>query len=123
MSGSVSDVLLAKILTELKSLSRLATFSIIPFDSAVLESEVYKVEKDSNKLKWERVLTGGTCFDSITRYVNENQEYDALIIASDLEASMPGACRVRRLWLTDEQHEASSYMDPRHHNERVIAVR
>lgn len=103
-SGSVGDHLLAKFFAELNALAKLATFDVVPFDSIVHEDKVFTWKKGSKK-KTERVASGGTNFDAPTEYVNENKEYDALIILTDMCAPKPQPCRVARMWITEKQYE------------------
>ena len=97
-SGSVGDKLLAQFFTELDSLAKLATFTVIPFDTRVDEKLVYVWKKGERKV-WDRCMAGGTCFDAPTSYVNEKGTFDLLVILTDLEAPAPKACRCQRIWL------------------------
>jgi predicted metal-dependent peptidase len=68
-SGSVDDVMLAAFFSELNKLAEIAEFTVIPFDTDVAEDKIYVWKKGQSK-KTERVLTGGTCFNAPTKYVN-----------------------------------------------------
>ena len=57
-SGSVSDQMLAAFFAELNTLSSIAEFTVVPFDTEVDESQVF-VWKKGQKKAWERVLCGG----------------------------------------------------------------
>ena len=116
-SGSVSDAMLAAFFAELNSLSSLAEFTVIPFDTEVDESLVYTWKKGERKT-WERVKCGGTCFDAPTRYVNE-QGFDGHIILTDMEAPKPVASKCQRMWMTDQRGKENPYFTT---NERVIAI-
>jgi len=122
MSGSVDDDLLCKFFAEIDGLAKHATFTVAPFDTKVLEEHTYVQEKGRRGPK-ERVYCGGTCFQAPTDYVNEHKEFDALIVLTDLEAATPGPSRVRRLWLTNEQHAGSAYFNPATLNERLLVVK
>ena len=116
-SGSVSDTMLASFFAELNSLSALAEFTVVPFDTEVDESLVYTWKKGERKM-WERVKCGGTCFDAPTRYVND-QGFDGHIILTDMEAPKPIASKCQRMWMTDQRGKENPYFTT---NERVIAI-
>ena len=116
-SGSVSDEMLASFFAELNSLSSLAEFTVVPFDTEVDESLVYTWKKGERKM-WERVKCGGTCFDAPTRYVNNNG-FDGHIILTDMEAPKPVASKCQRMWMTDQRGKENPYFST---NERVIAI-
>lgn len=117
-SGSVSDVMLASFFAELNSLSKLATFTVIPFDTEVDESKVFVWKKGQNR-DWERVLCGGTCFNAPTRYVNKGN-FDGHIVLTDMYAPKPIPSKCQRMWITDEGGKAHSYFDTK---EIVIAIK
>ena len=117
-SGSVSDDMLSAFFAELNSLAKLATFTVVPFDTTVDEKLVYEWKKGQNH-KAERVMCGGTCFDAPTEYVNKRGDFDGVIILTDMEAPKPKRCKAQRLWLTDERGARQPYFKT---NERVIAV-
>ena len=116
-SGSVSDGMLAAFFAELNTLSKLAEFTVIPFDTEVDESKVY-VWKKGEKRTWERVLCGGTCFNAPTKYVN-SKSFDGHIILTDMEAPKPVKSNCQRLWMTDENGKSNPYFNTK---ERVIAI-
>ena len=116
-SGSVSDTMLASFFAELNSLSSLAEFTVVPFDTEVDESLVYTWKKGERKT-WERVKCGGTCFDAPTRYVNDNG-FDGHIILTDMEAPKPISSKCQRMWMTDQRGKDNPYFTT---NERVIAI-
>ena len=116
-SGSVSDDMLALFFSELSGLAKYAEFTVVPFDTAVSEPNVF-VWKKGKKQTWERVSCGGTCFDAPTKWVNERQ-FDGHIILTDMEAPKPKACKAQRMWMTDERGAANPYFKT---NERVIAI-
>lgn len=116
-SGSVNDQMLAAFFSELNNLAKLAEFTVIPFDHEVDESKIYVWKKGENR-KRERVLTGGTCFDAPTEYVNNNN-FDGMIVLTDMYAPKPKRCKAQRMWMTDVQGLANPYFKT---NERVIAI-
>lgn len=118
-SGSVGDDLLELFFAELNGLAKLATFTVVPFDTRVDESKVH-VWKKGQVYQAQRVLNGGTCFDAPTEWVNEHPEIDGLIVLTDMEAPAPKPCKRRRLWMTNEEGKAHPYFQT---DELVVAVR
>ena len=116
-SGSVSDQMLALFFAELQSLSKYATFTIIPFDTDVAKDKIW-VWKKGKKHTWERVLTGGTDFNPPTEYVN-NENFDAHLILTDMMAPKPKPSKVQRAWVTIPEYAENPYF---HTNERIIVV-
>ena len=117
-SGSVSDDMLSKFFGELNKLSKLAAFTVIPFDTKVDDKLVYEW-KQGKAHKAERVMCGGTCFDAPTEYVNKRGDFDGVIILTDMEAPAPKACKAQRMWMTDERGASRPYFQTR---ERVIKI-
>ena len=117
-SGSVSDHMLEKFFGELNKLSKLAAFTVIPFDTKVDDKLVYEW-KQGKAHKAERVMCGGTCFDAPTEYVNKRGDFDGVIILTDMEAPAPKACKAQRMWMTDERGASRPYFQTR---ERVIKI-
>ncbi len=118
-SGSVSDQMLEAFFGELNGLSKLAEFTVVPFDTRVDDDKVY-VWKKGQKRKRERVMCGGTCFDAPTKWVNEKGGFDGLIVLTDMEAPKPIACRVQRMWMTTDYHANRPYFDPK--PERLVGI-
>ena len=116
-SGSVSDQMLASFFAELNTLSSIAEFTVVPFDTEVDESQVF-VWKKGQKKTWERVMCGGTCFDAPTKYVN-GQNFDGHIVLTDMEAPKPVRSLCQRMWMTNESGKANPYFNTQ---ERVIAI-
>jgi predicted metal-dependent peptidase len=116
-SGSVCDEMLSAFFGELNGLAKLAEFTVVPFDTSVDESKVYVWKKGQNKAA-ERVLCGGTDFDAPTAYVNANN-FDGVIILTDMEAPKPKACKAQRMWMTDARGASRPYFKT---NEKVIAI-
>lgn len=117
-SGSVSDEMLEAFFGELNKLSKLAAFTVVPFDTEVNEKLVYEWKKGGSR-KAERVMCGGTCFDAPTDYINKRGDFDGVIILTDMEAPKPKACKAQRMWMTDEKGANNPYFQTR---ERVIAI-
>jgi predicted metal-dependent peptidase len=117
-SGSVSDDMLENFFGELNKLAKLASFTVIPFDTEVNDKLVYEWKKGQSH-KAERVMCGGTCFDAPTEYVNKRGDFDGVIILTDMEAPKPVRCKAQRMWLTDERGASRPYFQT---NERVIAI-
>jgi len=116
-SGSVGDDMLAAFFAELNKLAELAEFTVIPFDSDVAKDKVFTWKKGEKKV-WERVLTGGTCFDAPTKYVNEGA-YDGHIVLTDMCAPKPVASKCQRMWMTTDYYAKNPYFKT---NERVIGI-
>jgi predicted metal-dependent peptidase len=116
-SGSVTDDMLNAFFNELNNLSSLAEFVVVPFDTKVAEDKVYTWKKGETR-KWERVLTGGTCFEAPTSYVND-RAFDGHIVLTDLMAPKPKASKCQRMWMTTKYYAARPYFNT---NERVIAI-
>ena len=116
-SGSVSNDMLESFFGELNKLAKLAEFTVIPFDTEVDASKVYTWKKGASQ-KAERVMCGGTCFDAPTEYVNGNN-FDGVIILTDMEAPKPKACKAQRMWMTDERGASRPYFKT---NEKVIQI-
>ena len=116
-SGSVDDAMLAAFFSELNKLAEIAEFTVIPFDTRVAEDKVYTWKKGQSK-KTERVLSGGTCFNAPTKYVNDGN-FDGHIVLTDLMAPKPVASKCQRMWMTTKQHAARPYFST---NERIIAI-
>ena len=117
-SGSVGDDMLEKFFGELNKLSKLAAFTVVPFDTKVDDKLVYEW-KQGKAHKAERVMCGGTCFDAPTEYVNKRGDFDGVIILTDMEAPAPKACKAQRMWMTDERGASRPYFKTR---ERVIKI-
>ncbi len=116
-SGSVSDDMLEAFFGELSTLAKLATFTVVPFDTRVDESLVYEWEKGHTH-KTERVMHGGTCFNAPTEYVNR-KGFDGHIVLTDLMAPKPKASKCQRMWLTTKYYASRPYFQT---NERIIAI-
>ena len=99
MSGSVSDAELELLYGELNGLAKKATFTFVPFDSAIDEENIF-VWKKGKKAPPKRFRAGGTCFNAPVNWANERRgEFDALLILTDGYAPKPGACKLRTGWI------------------------
>tara|TARA_Y100001937_G_scaffold67254_1_gene92002 strand:+ start:13801 stop:15039 length:1239 start_codon:yes stop_codon:yes gene_type:complete len=116
-SGSVDDTMLGKFFAELGKLAEIAEFVVVPFDTRVDESKVFTWKK-GQKRKTERVLSGGTCFDAPTEYVN-NGNFDGHIVLTDMCAPKPKRSKCQRMWMTTQRHASRPFFETK---ERVVAV-
>ena len=116
-SGSVNNEMLSAFFNELNNLSKLAEFTVIPFDHDVDPNLVYVWKKGTHRKK-ERVLTGGTCFNAPTDYVNEHG-FDGMIVLTDLYAPKPKRAKCQRMWMTTAECAKHPYFVT---NERIIVV-
>ena len=116
-SGSVSDGMLELFFAELNSLAKLATFTIIPFDTRVEPSLIYEWKKGAAH-KTERVMCGGTDFDAPTEYVNKHI-FDGHIVLTDMAAPKPKASKCQRMWMTTADCLRYQYFQT---NEKVIVI-
>lgn len=116
-SGSVDDNMLAMFFAELNKLSEIASFTVIPFDTEVDDSKVYQWRKGETR-KVERVLSGGTCFDAPTEYVNKGN-FDGHIVLTDMAAPKPKPSKCQRMWMTTERDANYGYFETK---ERVVTV-
>lgn len=119
-SGSVSDKLLSVFFGELNSLSRWASFTVIPFDHVVDGDKVYDWKQGTSK-RVERVLCGGTNFDAPSDWVADNGPYDVHFILTDMGAPKPNKSRVERHWIVDSSAFDKPYFNP-DRGERIIKV-
>ena len=116
-SGSVSDEMLVAFFSELNKLAKLASFTVVPFDTRVDESLIYERKKGQNH-KTERVMYGGTCFNAPTEYVNK-QGFDGHIVLTDMMAPKPKASKCQRMWMTTKYYASRPYFKT---NERILAI-
>jgi predicted metal-dependent peptidase len=116
-SGSVDDMMLEAFFGELNKLAKLATFTVVPFDTRVEASLVYEWKK-GQRHKTERVMSGGTDFNAPTDYVNK-RDFDGHIILTDLMAPKPKASKCQRMWMTTKRYASRPYFQT---NERIVAI-
>jgi len=108
-SGSVDDEMLGLFFDALDKLSKIATFTVVPFDTEVCEDHVYEWKKGQRHKK-TRVRYGGTCFNAPTKWVNE-RSFDGHIVLTDLMAPKPISSKCKRLWITTKQYASRPYFD------------
>jgi predicted metal-dependent peptidase len=116
-SGSVSDEMLEAFFSELNNLAKIATFTVVPFDTEVDDNLVYVWKKGMSRRK-ERVKYGGTDFDAPTKYVND-KGFDGHIVLTDMQAPKPITSKCQRMWMTTKDCMSSA---PFKTHERVIPV-
>jgi len=116
-SGSVSDAMLVVFYAELEKLAQIADFTIVPFDTEVVEDHIH-VWKKGERHEKVRYRYGGTCFDAPTKWVNEHK-FDGHIVLTDMEAPKPVPSKCQRIWMTTKAHAERPYFQT---NERVIAI-
>jgi predicted metal-dependent peptidase len=116
-SGSVSDSMLAAFYAELEKLSDIATFTVIPFDSRVVEDAVFVWKKGQSHPR-KRYAHGGTDFDPPTEYVN-TRKFDGHIVLTDMCAGKPKRSNCQRMWMTTEYYAKHPYFST---TERIIAI-
>jgi predicted metal-dependent peptidase len=59
--------------------------------------------KKGETIEYSREARGGTNFNKPTDYANEN-EFDMLVIITDMCATAPKPCRIPRIWITDPRN-------------------
>jgi predicted metal-dependent peptidase len=115
--STVDDEMLAKFFSALDKLAKLATFTVVPFDTEVCESHVFEWKK-GKRYKAERVRYGGTCFDAPTKWVNE-RGFDGHIVLTYMMAPKPVTSMCKRLWVTTAQYAERPYFETK---ELVLVV-
>lgn len=118
-SGSVDDEMLSTFFGELNNLSKIVTFTVVPFDTEVDDRLVYTWKK-GEKRRADRVMNGGTDFNAPTQWTNKHPEIDGLIVLTDMQAPAPVPCKVRRLWATTPECKSRPYFQT---NEIVIGIK
>jgi len=117
-SGSVSDSMLSAFFAELGKLAEFATFTVVPFDTHVDENLVFEWKKGTH-VEYKRVMSGGTCFDAPTDYVN-SKGFDGHIILTDMYAPKPKPSKCQRMWMTTDYHYRNQYFQT---SERVAVIK
>ena len=100
-SGSVDDGQLALFFSELSSLTKKVSVTILPFDCAADLRDAFEWKKGS-KVEAKRVRGGGTDFNAPTRIANDPKNrgrWDGMLVLTDGECSKPGPSRVKRGWV------------------------
>ena len=116
-SHSVNDEMLEIFFSFLNKFASIATFTVVPFDTEVLDDKVY-VWRKGEKRKRERVLDGGTDFNAPTKWVNK-RNFDGHIIITDMQAGKPVASKCQRLWITTLRNKRYCWFKT---NEKVLAI-
>jgi len=100
-SGSVDDGQLALFFSELASLTKKVSVTVLPFDCAADLRDAFEWKKGS-KVEAKRVRGGGTDFNAPTKVANDPKnrgKWDGMLILTDGECSAPGPSRVKRGWV------------------------
>jgi len=100
-SGSVDDGQLALFFSELTSLTKKVSVTILPFDCSADLRDSFEWKK-GNKVEAKRVRGGGTDFNAPTKIVNDPKnrgKWDGMLVLTDGECSKPGPSRVKRGWV------------------------
>ena len=99
-SGSVSNKELAKFYAELDNLSNRTDFYVYKFDHSVDEKTSFLWKKNTRP-DMQRNLTGGTCFNAVTKHAIKNKKkFDGYIILTDGGAQKPDVSRgLKRCWV------------------------
>lgn len=100
-SGSMSDEEIALCFGELAGLSHRLEITVYNFDCTV-DVQSKKVWKKGQPVpRAVRTRSGGTDFESVTRFVNKEckDNFEAFFILTDGQADRPSPSRVRRAWV------------------------
>lgn len=100
-SASVSENLFKILYREMKKLQKIATFDTVNFDTSVDIHSLQTWEPGMNR-QFFRTREGGTDFQCVTDFFNQQKKWDGLIILTDLGAPHPGPCYRKRMWVCDE---------------------
>ena len=106
-SGSVDDGQLALFFSELASLTKKVSVTILPFDCAADLRDAYEWKKGS-KVDAKRVRGGGTDFNAPTQIANDPKNrgrWDGMLILTDGECEAPKPSRVKRGWVISPGHK------------------
>ena len=99
-SGSVSNEELQRFYGELDNLSNRTEFFLYKFDHEVDDKSCF-VWKKKQRPEVNRSLTGGTCFQSVTKHAMRNKKkFDAYIVLTDGGAPKPTpSLGIKRCWI------------------------
>jgi predicted metal-dependent peptidase len=119
-SGSVSNKELEKFYGELDNLSNRTDFYVYKFDHRVDESSSFLWKKRSRP-DIDRTLTGGTCFDAVTKHAMKNKKrFDGYIVLTDGGAPKPRISQgLKRCWIISAGNELAFIADQ---NDIVIKI-
>lgn len=119
-SGSVSDQMRDAFCQVISSLTEHIEVVFVPFDHEVAEDDIW-VWKKNQKPEFGRVACGGTNFDAPSDYVN-SENFDGMIIFTDLCAPVPRRSKTKRLWITSKEYEHLSPEFTSSLGERVLII-
>lgn len=100
-SGSVDDAQLALFFSELSSLTKKVSVTVLPFDCAADLRDAFEWKK-GNRIEAKRVRGGGTDFNAPTKVANDPKNrgrWDGMLILTDGECSAPAPSRIKRGWV------------------------
>lgn len=107
MSGSVDNDQLALFFSELASLTKKVSVTVLPFDCTADLRDAFEWRKGT-KVEPKRVRGGGTDFNAPTKIVNDPKNrgrWDGMLILTDGECDRPGPSRVKRGWVVSPGHK------------------
>jgi predicted metal-dependent peptidase len=107
MSGSVDNGQLALFFSELGSLTKKASITVLPFDCTADLRDAFEWKKGA-KVEAKRVRGGGTDFNAPTKIVNDPKNrgrWDGMLILTDGECDKPASSRVKRGWVVSPGHK------------------
>lgn len=106
-SGSVSDTAIEQFFGVLRNLAKKVTFTVVPFDSEVDVANIFEWKKGQTP-QMKRTRSGGTNFQAVCDWVNENagaRKFDGMLLLTDGECSDPGPTRTKRGWIIQPGHK------------------
>lgn len=109
-SGSVDDTQLAIFFSELASLTKKVSVTILPFDAAADLKDSFEWRKGT-KVEAKRVRGGGTDFNAPTRILNDPKNrgrWDGMLVLTDGECDKPIPSRIKRGWSSPPATNSSS---------------
>ena len=107
MSGSVDNDQLALFFSELASLTKKVTVTILPFDCTADLRDSFEWKK-GKKVEAKRVRGGGTDFNAPTKIINDPKNrgrWDGMLVLTDGECDKPIPSRVKRGWVVSPGHK------------------
>jgi len=112
-SGSVSDKELSAFYAELDNLSRNTDFFLYKFDHSVDDKNGF-LWKKNRRPEVKRTLTGGTCFNAVTKHAIRNKKkFDGYLILTDGGAAKPKpSCRLKRCYILAKNCKLAFDKDP-----------
>jgi len=112
-SGSVSDKELSAFYSELDNLSRNTDFFLYKFDHSVDDKNGF-LWKKNRRPEIKRTLTGGTCFNAVTKHAIKNKKkFDGYLILTDGGAAKPKqSARLKRCYILAKNCKLAFDKDP-----------